>query len=692
MKKLKIILNSKKFYLIIFLFLTIHIIYNFNFINKSSKFIKSNTNFICTIENYHIDGNMLKMNLDCKEKLIGYYYFDFENELLDFETKYKIGDIIKINGTLEEINSNSTPNIFDYKQYCYIRNIFYKLKIEKIDYIKKSSNYVYIIKGAIFNKIKKLKSFPYINAFVLKDTNYIDNNILSAYKKIGIMHLFSVSGMHVGILVLIINILLKKFDSFKNFLIILILLIYYNIIGSVSLLRAFLFFTISFFNKKFNLSLSIYKIILLLTTIIILKNPYYLYDTGFLYSIVISSGLLLSQNKIRKIKNYFLRTLYISIISFILSFPITIYNYFEINLLSFLYNTFIIPIVSIIIFPLCLITILFPVFDNILSVLITILEFISLIFSRINSTIILMKPTLFIVFFYYAIILLCMKNKRFYFLFLFSIIIHYNYNILSNKDYIVSIDVGQGDSFLVHSGNNNILIDTGGIANYNNEEWKKAKKYSIVENITIPLLKSLGIYNIDILIITHGDFDHGGEAVNLIENFSVEKVYFNSNEFNNLEKIIIDMLKKKEINYEKINKKIEKIGNILLFSTSFPSDNENDSSIINCIFINNYKMLLTSDISSVVEEKFTNQYNIKNIDILKVSHHGSNTSTSLSFLDKIKPNNALISVGANNRYSHPNNDVIERLKIFTNNIYRTDLNGTIFINFKKKVTFFPYKP
>lgn len=152
------------------------------------------------------------------------------------------------------------------------------------------------------------------------------------------------------------------------------------------------------------------------------------------------------------------------------------------------------------------------------------------------------------------------------------------------------------------------------------------------------------------------------------------------------------MLKKKEINYEKINKKIEKIGNILLFSTSFPSDNENDSSIINCIFINNYKMLLTSDISSVVEEKFTNQYNIKNIDILKVSHHGSNTSTSLSFLDKIKPNNALISVGANNRYSHPNNDVIERLKIFTNNIYRTDLNGTIFINFKKKVTFFPYKP
>ena len=99
-------------------------------------------------------------------------------------------------------------------------------------------------------------------------------------------------------------------------------------------------------------------------------------------------------------------------------------------------------------------------------------------------------------------------------------------------------DVGQGDSILLHLNNYNILVDTGGNTSYD-----------LSNNITIPVLKSLGISQIDYLILTHGDYDHMGEAINLVNNFKVEKVIFNCGEFNDLEQDLIKILDKNSDDY-----------------------------------------------------------------------------------------------------------------------------------------------
>ncbi len=91
-----------------------------------------------------------------------------------------------------------------------------------------------------------------------------------------------------------------------------------------------------------------------------------------------------------------------------------------------------------------------------------------------------------------------------------------------------------------------------------------------------------------------------------------------------------------------------------------------------------------------VEKNIIEEYNIKNIDILKVGHHGSNTSSSQSFINEIKPKYSIISVGRNNRYNHPNEEVLKRL--INSIVYRTDLDGTIEIEFNKKINIARYLP
>ena len=210
------------------------------------------------------------------------------------------------------------------------------------------------------------------------------------------------------------------------------------------------------------------------------------------------------------------------------------------------------------------------------------------------------------------------------------------------------------------------------------DKWmKRQNNNSLVKNITIPLLKSLGIKKIDIIILTHGDYDHLGEALNLINNFKVDKVYINDNKINYLEKQIIKKHNNIYISKEGTN---FNIGNFNFLELNTDLEDENDSSSIYYITYNNLKMLFTGDASVKSEEYILNNYNIKNIDILKLGHHGSRTSTSEDLLEKTNPKLALISCGRNNRFGHPHLETIEKLNKYNINYLRTDKLGTITIN------------
>lgn len=173
----------------------------------------------------------------------------------------------------------------------------------------------------------------------------------------------------------------------------------------------------------------------------------------------------------------------------------------------------------------------------------------------------------------------------------------------------------------------------------------------------------------------HGDYDHMGEAINLVENFKVEKVIFNCGVFNDLEQELIKELDKKKIKYYSCIKKLNIDNNKLYFLKTKEYDNENDNSNVIYFKYGSFKFLFMGDAGIEKEKDILEKYNISDVYVLKVGHHGSKTSSGQNFINYLKPKYSIISVGKKNKFGHPKKEVLDILKM--TKIYRTDLNGSI---------------
>ncbi len=193
-------------------------------------------------------------------------------------------------------------------------------------------------------------------------------------------------------------------------------------------------------------------------------------------------------------------------------------------------------------------------------------------------------------------------------------------------------------------------------------------------------------------ISTHGDYDHIGNAFYFIDNIKINKIVFNNNDFNELETSLIEKLKKKIIAYSKeMDSTFEMIYGTWHFLNTTNYDNENDNSSVTYLKYYDYTFLFMGDASSMVESNIIRKYQLLKIDFFKVGHHGSKISCSKKFINYIKSEYVIISVGRKNKYSHPNKETLENLKGCI--IYLTDLMETIklIIN-KNKVSFENYSP
>ena len=177
----------------------------------------------------------------------------------------------------------------------------------------------------------------------------------------------------------------------------------------------------------------------------------------------------------------------------------------------------------------------------------------------------------------------------------------------------------------------------------------------------------------------HGDYDHMGEAINLVNNFKVEKVIFNCGEFNDLEQNLIKVLDKKKIPYYSCIKELNFDNNKLHFLQTKEYDVNENSNVI-YTELNGYKFMFMGDAGVEKEKDILEEYNISNLDVLKVGHHGSKTSSDKNFIDEMNPKNSIISVGKNNRYGHPNKEALNNLA--NTKVYRTDQDGSIIFRIK----------
>lgn len=668
MKRLRHILQSKHLIKIITIIIFIITLLYTNYYPFKSKYTKNDKEFIGIVTKYEVKEDKITIEIKAKEKLlITYKYQDKEfNNLL-------YGDKIKVKGTLITPSKNTNQNTFNYQKYLYYKKIYYLVEATSINKIANNHNYLYTIKNTLYQKINKLKSSNYIKTLLFCD-NTLSKEIKESYRINGISHLFSVSGMHINFFVSIIYLYLNKITYNKRikYLITNIFIITYLILfPSSSLLRSAVMSILYSINYLLKLKIKKIDILLLTLGVSLLINPFIIYDLGYIYSYTITFFLVLSSSTLKK-ENKINKIIYISLLSFLVSIPITIYNSFEINIISILLNIILVPIISIIILPLTILTYIFPILDSILYLFTNTLETISLFISKINITkIIFPKPSLLIIVLYYIIFLLSYQNKKYFYLNIILLIIIYIFPYLNSNFEVVMFEVGEADCHLIKYpyNKNTILIDTG------KNEYK-------IKNEVIPYLKSIGIKKIDYLIITHGDLDHIGGSITLINNFQVKNVILNKGTFTDLEKELIKNLNKKKIPYQININKINISNHTIYLLNNTKYNNENDNSIITYFTYQKYKFLYMGDASITTEDNLLENYNLNNISILKVGHHGSNTSSSKDFISQINPSISLISVGENNIYHHPNKEVINNLS--KSRIYRTDINNMVKLTINSK--------
>ena len=666
MKRLRHILQSKHLIKIITIIIFIITLLYTNYYPFKSKYTKDDKEFIGIVTKYEVKEDKITIEIKAKEKLlITYKYQDKEFNNLSY------GDKIKVKGTLITPSKNTNQNTFNYQKYLYYKKIYYLVEATSINKIANNHNYLYTIKNILYQKIDKLKSSNYIKTLLFCD-NTLSKEIKESYRINGISHLFSVSGMHINFFVSIIYLYLNKITYNKRikYLITNIFIIIYLILfPSSSLLRSAVMSILYSINYLLKLKIKKIDILLLTLGVSLLINPFIIYDLGYIYSYTITFFLVLSSSTLKN-KNKINKIIYISLLSFLVLIPITIYNSYEINIISILLNIILVPIISIIILPLTILTYIFPILDSILYLFTSTLETISLFISKIKITkIIFPKPSLLIIALYYIIFLLSYQNKKYFYLNIILLIIIYISPYLNSNFEIVMFEVGEADCHLIKYpyNKNTILIDTG------KNEYK-------IKNEVIPYLKSIGIKKIDYLIITHGDLDHMGEGINLVNNFKVEKVIFNCGPYNDLEQELIKVLDKKKIKYYSCIKELNIDNNKLYFLQTKEYDNENDNSNVIYSELNVYKFMFMGDAGIDKEKDILDKYNLSNVDVLKVGHHGSKTSSSKEFINVINPKYSIISVGKNNRYGHPNKEVLENLE--NSKIYRTDEDGSIMFKIK----------
>lgn len=678
--------NISRFKIVLYITLLVLLIFSIviNSFNNHSKYLGNEEYITGYVKNIKVKKSKIELRVIGLEEVIVNLYVDTKEELNEFLSNVNLGDLVLVRGSLTQPKTNTNFNMFNYKEYLRRNNIYYIIVSDNIEVIEKNTNILYKIKQSIINRINNYKySKEYLHSFILGDTNYILDEINDDYRKIGISHLFAISGMHIGLIILLLSKLLNRLNKYLKFILITIFLILYLFLidFSITAVRACLFSLIICINKNYKLNLSSIEVVIIVFLLISIFNPNNIFNMGFQISIIVSFFLVLFSNKINSSTNKILKLFKVSYISFISTLPIMIYYFSTINIISVFVNIIFVPLVSYILFPLCIITLIFKVFDPILFQLFNIFNMFVSFFSNISILeFSFAKPHVFICIIYYLILIITYKFPKVITIYIVMLIIHYNIIYFNNAGYIYVFDVGQGDSILIMFPHNkgNILIDTGGKTSYCKSELG-CSSYDLGEELIIPSLKKLGIKRLNYLILSHGDMDHILYSKTILDNFSVSNIIMNNGDFTSYESKIIE-------NYnDKVNILttgiIEMDEFMIYFFNDYKSNNENDNSLAVYFNIFDFSFLSLGDSSSKVEEYITEKYDLKDIDILKVSHHGSKTSSSKQFIDRLNPKYSIISVGEKNRYHHPNKEVLDNLS--PSKLYRTDQHGSVMFKMHK---------
>lgn len=623
----------------------------------------------------------------------------------------KYGDSLYIEGEFKQPEEARNYKGYNYKQYLKTKKIIGTVELEKVKILKSSNgSFIHNIQKYIRDTINGTLTDEEGNlllAILLGDKDKLSEDIQESFKTSNLSHMLAVSGAHVSYIILGLTYVLqnsiigKKNGKIVCIIFLLAFMAITNFTPSVT--RACIMAVLTLFSSIIYRKSDVYTNISVAALITLIFNPYSLLDLGFQLSYGGTIGIIIFIKRIQekksnsKVINYIKQMALVSIYANIIIIPIMMYHFNTVSFTFIISNIMASPILGIIVitgflFIIASITVkpltrLIAIFIKpILSILIKI----SQICSKLPfSNILVVTPYMFNVISYYAIILYCIKSKKnnkckiIICLLIVLILINFIIYIFPQKLRIFFIDVGQGDSTLIITPDKKtVLIDGGG-----------SDSFDVGEKVLLPYLLDRRILKIDYVLISHFDTDHCGGILTIMEKVKVKNIIISeqaehSENYERFKKLMIH--KKIRLIEVKKGDKI-KIGRYSEFKILFPtsrllSENPlNNNSIVAQFNYNNFKMLFTGDIEKLAEQQIlkTEKAEIR-ADILKVAHHGSKTSSIPEFIKAVRPKIALIGVGKNNTFGHPNQQTIKNLENIKCRIYRTDLQGEIIIKIDQK--------
>lgn len=640
--------------------------------------------------------------------------------------KIKISDELELKGKLRKPIKATNPSQFDYANYLknhktfstfYVENGGWKIvKTEKTflqNFLQKLSDKRSDIL-AIHSKYLKSPNLEILGGIVFGDDAInppID--IKNSFINSGLLHILAASGMNVSIIFglwFFIGVRLRL--HYRAVIVVgAILVAFYTLMTGMgpSVLRAALMIEFVLLGKLIDRDANSIALVFFVAFLMLLYNPAMINDVGFQLSFVVTFALMfycppLLEKIKNKARNFLCGALLIPFIAQLFAAPIQMYYFNTFALYSVFANFLITPFIVVISFLgfVCSILAMMPweviankicmFFDLLLNPFISILVKISDCFSNLpNSLLTITLPTFIQLILYYSILLLVGIVLKVFFekkiilkkviSFIFILFIFWGFSFLRFEDKnceIIVFDVGNADSFLIKTpAKKYIMIDTA-----HGRFDGDILSYSKADSIMVKYFKDFGIKKLDLLILTHFDFDHSGGAIDVMKSVKVDKVLVNTKvDDSKTTKAILDFINKNNINLETA------VDNTLIYSdgsfklTSYLANlggnsGDNENSIMTLLSFGEFDMLFMADSGIQSFEKIEKYLNLDKLEILKSGHHGAKNTVDDKMLSVLKPDYAVISTGFNT-YGHP---AKQTLNILTKNnvgVLRTDIDNAL---------------
>lgn len=626
-----------------------------------------------------------------------------------------INDRCTFKGELDKPSSAKNPFSFDYKTYLSNQNIFWLIRVteEKINCETDDHYWQNVLHKARNRGIDQLvrrddpETAGLMAALVFGDRSYMNEEKLTQYRELGILHLLAVSGIHVGFVTFALFILLYRIGisrEWSSVLVFCFLPLYMFIAGgSPSVLRASLMCMIFLLIVALKWKVKAIDVVAVVALILLVVNPFYIYHLGFQLSFLTSFSLLLSTSFFKD-QSHIIILLKVSGVAQLISLPLILYHSFELSLFSLPMNLIFIPFISFWVLPLSFFTVIFqeifPVISEfsywlVSNSLLIMDRVLSIASSPSWSVVALGRPSEFMMWLMsmvIAISFLLFENKRKVLAAILPttvILFQWGLPYVNGNAYVTMLDVGQGDAIIIELPYRKgvYLIDTGGVVRWEENAKELWNSQGPGKYVIEPFLKGKGIAKIDQLILTHGHIDHIGEAYYLSSKVDLQSVlYPNGMPIPEKAKEILEYLEKDGIPVSTVHKGQAWKVNDDWFYILHPEGNEEDEnnrSIVLLASLNDVQLLFTGDLEEIGEKQIINSYPNLSFDVLKVAHHGSKYSTIQAFIDHYSFQVGLISAGENNRFGHPHSEVIDRLENKGTTIFRTDQHGAITLTLKR---------